>query len=219
MTFRAKEGGVPGAFEARVSAYNTPYPIGWGWSEVIESGCFGESIDAHGGKVSVMYQHAWELGPIGIGEPDEQKDELIVAGNIYVGMDPLVDRVYQNMLDGGLTEWSVAFWPEEILNTKDEPLCDHIVKGDLGEVSSCIRGANPNTGTLYIEGEEDERKREVARLRSKFGVPVLGDVRHRTDDPADPATDAKLAARVERAMGTPWGRELVAAHRSSRRTS
>jgi HK97 family phage prohead protease len=263
MKVRATPDEGAGTFNAQVSTYGLEYDIGWGWTEKILPGCFADSIDAHA-ALCVFYTHDWPGGPIGVGKATESDNDLTVAGHLYLGMAERIDVVYQAMLDEALEEWSIGFWPEEITWEKDNPTCDQIAKGDLAEASVCVRGANPETGTLelrnqpcYIDGSEPARRSEVMRIRSKFGVPDLGDLKHRGDDPAghshehahgdtvhahqhthgagnydhdgsdlevthahdhpaDTAVDAKLAARVERAMATPWGRELVAAHRSRR---
>ncbi len=56
----------------------------------------------------------------------------------------------------------------EITVDQANPKCDMIAKGDLAEASVCVRGANPETGTLelanragWLMGTEAERKREV----------------------------------------------------------
>jgi HK97 family phage prohead protease len=182
MQVRATPDAGEGTFVAKVSTYDLEYDVGWNWTEVIQSACFEESIAKHP-TIPVFYNHGWGLAPVGSGKPTETANALTVAGRMYLEIgDPMVARVYQAMLDEALEEWSIGFWPEEITWNSDNPLCDIISKGDLAEASICVRGANPDTGTLelnarrrvWIEGDEAEREREVSRLRSRFNVVDLG---------------------------------------------
>jgi hypothetical protein len=188
MKVRATPENGDGTFLAQVSTYELEYDIGWGYTEQILADCFADSITAHP-TIPIFYNHGWMAGPMGSGQPTENKADLTVAGRLYLGQGDLVGRVYQAMLDEALEEWSIGFWPEEIAWSKDNPQCDQIVRGDLAEASICIRGANPETGTLelngrdaWIEGDESARKRELARMRSLFGdLPDLGAPRERAD--------------------------------------
>ena len=187
MQVRATPDQGAGTFEAVVSTYELEYDIGWGWTEQIQAGCFADSIKAHP-TIPIFYNHQWEAGPIGSGQPVEQGDKLVVAGALYLGQGHLVDRVYQAMIDNALEEWSIGFWPEEMSWTEDNPTCDVIVAGDLAEASVCVRGANPDTGTVdlagkpaWIAGDERTREREVMRIRSLAGGAPP---RRRSDDPA-----------------------------------
>lgn len=191
MKVRATPDAGDGTFSAVVSTYSLEYDIGWGWTEQILPGCFTESIAAHP-TIPVYHQHDWDSAPIGSCQPSEQGSGLEVSGQLYVGAefaDPFVKRIYQAMLDEALEEWSIGFWPEEISWSEDSPTCDSIVKGDLAEASICVRGANPETGTLelnrrqlaYVEGDEVARQREVSRLRTRYaGLPEL-DIRDASD--------------------------------------
>lgn len=226
---------APGSFEAVVSTYELEYEIGWGWTEQIMSGCFTDSIDAHP-VIPVYHQHDWDSGPIGSCKPEENGKELVVAGQLYldVGGD-LVARVYQAMIDGALEEWSIGFWAEEITWSDDNPQCDSITEGDLAEASICVRGANPETGTLglagraaWVDGAEADRRTEVNRLRAKYtNLPELN-IRDASDPPetepepavappvepeTDPADDESSRARYARLMSKSWGRELLARSR------
>jgi hypothetical protein len=65
-----------------------------------------------------------------------------------------------------------------------------------------VRGANPDTGTLelngrpaYIAGDEKARRQEVGRLRRIFAVPDLG--RRRADGDEDEPTPGELAQSVD----------------------
>lgn len=214
MKVRATPDEGEGTFEAKVSTYGLAYDVGWGWTEKILPGAFAESIEQHS-TIPVFYTHDWAAGPLGVGKPVESDDMLTVAGKLYLGMAERIDVIYQAMLDEALEEWSIAFWPETITNDKDEPNCDQIVKGDLAEASVCVRGANPETGTLelrqqaYIDGDAREREREVVRLRSLFTVPDL-DV-----PPVERQTSVDEHARIARAWATPGGWELLRRVRSS----
>ena len=180
MQVRATPDGAPGSFEAVVSTYEMEYEIGWGWTEKILAGAFDDSIAAHP-TIPIFYQHNWDAGPIGSGQPESDGTQLKVSGALYLAIGGhLVQRVYQAMLDEALEEWSVGFWAEEITWDKDQPQCDQIAVGDLAESSICVRGANPETGTVglsdraaWVEGDEAAREREVSRLRRRFNVPEL----------------------------------------------
>lgn len=179
MKARATPENGPGTGQALVSTLNLEYDIGWGWTEMIMSGCFDDSIAAHP-QIPIFYNHDWYGAPIGLGKPKVDGDQLLVDFNLYLGMGDLVDRVYQAMIDEALEEWSIGFWAEEITWDKDNDRCDQISQGDLAEASVCVRGANPETGTLdlsgkpgWLMGDEKERQAEVSRLRSRFNVPDL----------------------------------------------
>jgi HK97 family phage prohead protease len=179
MQVRATPDAGDGTFEAVVSTYELEYEVGYGWTEQILAGCFADSISAHP-TIPIFYNHNWDGAPIGSGKPTENGSKLTVAGRLYLEIgDPLVARVYQAMQDEALEEWSIGFWPEQINWDSDNPRCDMIAKGDLAESSVCVRGANPDTGTLelnarrmaWIEGNEEARQLEVSRLRQRFHVP------------------------------------------------
>lgn len=189
MKVRATPEKGEGTGEAVVSTYELDYEVGFGWTERILPGCFADSIAAHP-TIPIFYNHEWDAGPIGSGQATEDGNQLTVAFALYLGQGDLVGRVYQAMQDKALEEWSIGFWAEEITWDKDEPTCDQITQGDLAESSVCVRGANPATGTLdlngragWIDGDEDVRKKEVARLRSKFNVPDLGEPKRRRTSP------------------------------------
>lgn len=181
MKVRATPENGPGTGQAVVSTYELEYDIGWGWTEQIMAGCFTDSIAAHP-TIPIFYNHDWYGAPIGSGQPTEAADnKLVVDFRLYLNMGDLVDRVYQAMIDEALEEWSIGFWAEEITWDKDNAMCDQIAQGDLAEASVCVRGANPETGTLelsgrsgWLMGEEKDRQAEVSRLRSRFNVPDLG---------------------------------------------
>lgn len=210
MKVRATPEKGEGTGEAVVSTIGIEYEVGWGWTEKIMPGCFDASIADHP-TIPIFYNHDWGSGPIGSGQATESDDQLVVAFALYLGQGDLVGRVYQAMLDKALEEWSIGFWAEEITWDKDEPQCDQINQGDLAESSVCVRGANPETGTLelngrtgWIDGDEDVRKREVARLRSRYNVPDLGKGKKgrkvptkRADAEPDEPTPADLAQALD----------------------
>jgi HK97 family phage prohead protease len=181
MQVRATPENGPGTGKAVVSVIGLEYEIGWGWTEIILPGCFDESIEAHP-TIPIYHQHNWDDGPIGSGTPSVEGDQLIVAFGLYLGMGDLVDRVYRGMQDKALEEWSIGFWADEITWEKENPDCDQIAKGDLAEASVCVRGANPETGTLelaqrgmgWVMGDEPARREELSRIRSLFSLPELG---------------------------------------------
>ena len=183
MQVRATPDAGDGTFEALVSTYELEYDIGWGWTEQIARGCFDASIAAHP-TLPIFYNHQWDAAPIGSAAAREDGPRLIVAGRLYLGMGDMVARVYQAMVDEALEEWSIGFWPEKISWTDDNPLCDVIELGDLAEASICVRGANPETGTLelnsrsqpvYLMGDTETRKREVTGLRSRRQIETRDD--------------------------------------------
>jgi HK97 family phage prohead protease len=191
MQVRATPDKGPGTGTAVISTYDLEYPIGWGWTEKILSGCFADSIAAHP-TVPVFHQHDWDAGPIGVGNPTEDDDKLTIDFRLYLKMGDLVDRVYQAMLDEALEEWSIGFWASTIISDEENDCCDQIAKGDLAEASICVRGANPETGTLelasvkgWVVGDEPARERELIRVRSLIGanVPDLDVLRERKATP------------------------------------
>lgn len=183
MQVRATPAAGDGTFSAVVSTYQLEYDVGWGWTEQIMPGCFAESIKTHA-AIPIFYNHQWDHAPIGSGTAAEDGNQLVVTGGLYLGAGDMVTRVYQAMVDGALEEWSIGFWPEEMAWEQSNPNCDQIIRGDLAEASICIRGANPETGTLelnarsqpvYLMGGEDVRRREVSRLRARFDPSARAD--------------------------------------------
>jgi HK97 family phage prohead protease len=166
-----------GTFEAIVSSYAETYEIGWGWTERIVAGCFADSIAEHP-TIPICWNHQWSAGPIGHGAAQELDLGLIVRGELYLDLDPLVQRVWRSMVARAVEEWSIAFFPERIVNDEEEPYCDLIERGDLIEATACFRGANPGTETLDLRGApvvtvDGDAKAEVVRLRKLFSVPEI----------------------------------------------
>jgi HK97 family phage prohead protease len=214
MQVRATPENGPGTGTAVVSTLGLEYEIGWGWTEMIQSGCFDISMAAHP-TIPIFYNHDWYGAPIGTGKPREEDGKLIVDFGLYLNDgDPLVARVYHAMVDKALEEWSIGFWAEKIEWDDDKGDCDIITQGDLAEASSCVRGANPETGTLelanrrgWVMGDDAARKREVSCLRSRsFNVPDLSGLRDRKATPThSTATDdgAWDGPAAEKALDTP----------------
>lgn len=187
---RATPDAGEGTFEALVSSYAETYDIGWGWSERILPGCFAASITEHP-SIPICWNHEWRAGPIGDGVAQELDLGLIVRGELYLDLDPMVQRVYRSMRAGAVDEWSIAFFPERISNDEAEPYCDLIERGDLIEATACFRGANPGTETLDLRGGpvvtvDGDAEAEVVRLRKLFSVPEIrgGGARRTAGDPA-----------------------------------
>jgi HK97 family phage prohead protease len=175
---RAAPDAGEGRFEALVSDYTTTYDIGWGWQERILPGAFADSIAANP-AIPICWEHDWQGGPIGHGEASEHDHGLIVRGELYMD-DPQVARIWRSMQARAVNEWSIAFFPERIVNDEREKYVDQIEKGDLVEATACFRGANPGTETLdlrsrpvYIDGGETAAQKEVVRLRKLFSVPDI----------------------------------------------
>ncbi len=167
MKVRATPGMGPGTGQAVVSTLSLAYDIGYGFSEQILPGAFADSIAAHP-TIPIYHQHDWDAGPIGTGRPTERGNQLLVDFELFLGQGDLVDRVYQAMTRNALDEWSIGFYAAEITVDQANPKCDQIAKGDLAEASVCVRGANPETGTLelasragWLMGTAAERKREI----------------------------------------------------------
>lgn len=192
---RAVDAEGEGAFEAYVSVFDTVYSIGWGWEEKILKGAFAESLAAQPVQ-PVMWDHAWEFGPIGDATGEEDDKGLKETGALYLGSD-LVDRVWKGMTAEAINEWSIAFYVEELTWSDEEPELDVIVKADLVEVTACLRGANPDTETTDLRSVwvPAGSKAEVARLRSlrarEFGQPEPDP---KIDPPAPPISDVDLDA-------------------------
>lgn len=167
-----------GKFRALISDYTKTYSIGGGWSERIRAGAFMDSI-ADRSIIPVNWAHDWAAGPIGDAYPAEVQLGLLATGQLYLDLDPFVQRIWRAMVNGAVTEWSIGFRciaAGDITHPAGEPNVDEIVRGDLIEVSGCYRGMNSGTSTLQlasIDGGPQAAEREVARLRSVFGVPEI----------------------------------------------
>ncbi len=178
---RAKVRATPdvgeGTFESTVSVFGVKYDIGYYWSEIILAGAFDDSIAAQT-AIPINWQHDWMKGPIGDGVPSVVGDSLVVKGQLYLDLDPLVQRIWRSMKAEAVREWSIGYLAEKLSWTDDDPDCDQIEVGDLIEASVVYRGAHPDTETNDLrsitigEGPEDA-KREVIRIRSLFNLPEL----------------------------------------------
>lgn len=180
VRFRLLEGDdvEPGAFECIASTYNVEISAGWGWRELMLPGCFAECL-AENPMIPVFWQHDWYAGPIGVAEATEEPELLRCVGRLFLE-DQRVPSIYEAMKANAVREWSIGFYANEILTTDDDKYLEQIVKGDLAEVSSVVRGANPVTETVDLRRRvPDERKRaepeppaevpSMDRLRSRAG--------------------------------------------------
>lgn len=141
-----------GAVTALVSAYNVEYRIGWFSRHIIRSGAFADSIAAQE-SIPLFWEHDWSgmaLGvPIGHASAEEVDEGLRITGQLYVD-DATVARIWRSMQAGALREWSIGY---QVLtaryDTDDEDLAE-VVKAELLEASSVLRGANPQTRTESV---------------------------------------------------------------------
>lgn len=184
VRFRLLEGDdvEPGSFECIASTYNIEIDAGWGWREMMLPGCFAESL-AENPMIPVFWQHDWYAGPIGVAEATEEPEQLRCAGHLFLE-DPGVHRVYLAMQAKAVREWSIGFYANEIVTSDEDRYLEKIQKGDLAEVSSVVRGANPVTETVDL------------RRKSPAG-------RERTDPPASGAPLETLRSRHARALLRP----------------
>lgn len=175
---RATPDAGPGTFSAYASVFGVEYDIGWGFKETILPGAFTDSIKAHGGTIPIMWEHAWNLGPVGDAKVSEDDHGVKLDGQLYLddGGD-LVRRIYRSMTGNAVNEWSVAFWPTDIVWDDDNPDLDQIAGGDLAEASVCVRGANPETETLDIRRPvsipADARNAEILRVRHEHARQLV----------------------------------------------
>lgn len=149
-----------GVFEAYVTKYKVPYKIGYWGKEQIEPGCFDESI-AENPKIPVFWMHAWRDGLL-IGDADASSDDVgvIAKGQLWMDIDVLAQKVWRGMMSGAIREWSIGYFVSIVeFDESDEDL-EHILKGELIEASSVVRGANPETETIDVR----------AMLRSVLGI-------------------------------------------------
>lgn len=128
----------------------------------IDKGAFTDVL-ARKPTAPIMWQHAWQHGPIGQSIEEEETDQgLRMLGELFIDDDPLARRVWKAMLPGSeggkasLEEWSIGFWirkeSEEERGTDDEPEESlwHLEEIDRAEHSVVLRGANPLTETISV---------------------------------------------------------------------
>lgn len=152
---REMDGSSEGVLVGVVTTYDSPYDIGWGFRESIESGAFDDSLEKQG-TIPVFYQHNHRDGstPIGVARmvPGDS-GSLTMRAELFLD-DPQAAAVFRAAKAGALREWSVGFYygDEEagdlVVNKKEQLLT--VRRGDLAEVSIVLRGANPETHTLDV---------------------------------------------------------------------
>lgn len=163
---RAAEDGSEGVVEGLVTKFGTEYPIGFGLRESIEPGAFDGSLESSGGVIPIYAQHDHKHGgtPIGVGTVTRSDDGYKVRAELFIDDDPKARSVYRAMKARALREWSVGFvTPNEsdVVRVRD---LEKIVRGDLMEASVVLRGANPDTETLAVRSEDEDRSASEERI-------------------------------------------------------
>jgi HK97 family phage prohead protease len=171
VRFRLLEGVdvQPGAFECIASTYNIEIDAGWGWREMMLPGCFAESL-AENPNIPVFWQHDWYAGPIGVAVATEEPEQLRCVGQLFLE-DARVPSIYRAMQAQAVREWSIGFYANEIVTSDEDRYLEKIQKGDLAEVSSVVRGANPVTETVDLR-----RKTPGERKRTDPAAPPAADL-------------------------------------------
>lgn len=201
-----------GVVEAVTSVFSLEYDIGWGWREVIEPGAFDESIGAQE-SIPIFWEHAWRDPDAVIGhtmEIDADASRLRIQAQLYVD-DPGVKKIWRAMDAKALREWSIGYYAEEISWTAEDPMLDHIEKGDLAECSVVVRGANPETETLDVRNRRLDDRRRRDDDEDPEPPPPPADV----DEEAEAAERGARADRVARALTNPSLRDALRQELSS----
>ena len=175
-----------GTVRALVAAYDVKYRIGYATHHTIEHGAFADQI---GQATPLFWEHNWnwaERPPIGHAEAEESDDGLIIDGVMYTDIAGDAAQVHAGLKAGALKEWSIGYRVLETRVDADDDFHFFIIKAELLEASSVLRGANPETDTL-----------EVAK------APDTTDL---------PAPDGGGNAHID--MSRSWVRQLAGASRS-----
>lgn len=149
--------GKKGHVVALVSVYNLDYTMGWRAKHRVLDGAFSASI-ASQPAVPIFWQHNWswsEQPPIGTGIASEQGRGLQVAADFF--LDTEAGRsVFNAIAAGALKQWSIGYrvMKYSVEETDDGFDIIHIQEAELLEASSVLRGANPETDTLLVAGEQ-----------------------------------------------------------------
>lgn len=144
--------GDGGTFRGIAAAYGSPYEIGGGRWEQIEPGAFAASLASQGGTLPVFWQHGvlagsqpWATAPIGLAHATERKDGLHASFELFEGDTPEARAIGRAARGGALDALSLGYFAHDIRTdrtTGGAPL-DHILRGEVVEISYVLRGANP----------------------------------------------------------------------------
>lgn len=137
-----------GVVRGIVTTFDDPYPIGRQRREVIKRDTFDLSQ-----PIPLFYEHNWMAGPIGVSRSLKATAAGLEAEfELFVEDDPRARSIWRAMKAKALREFSIGFMPADdaITETRSAEgvVTETIDKGDLVEVSSVVRGANPNTETV-----------------------------------------------------------------------
>lgn len=155
LRVRIQEGADEGIVQLVASTYGIPYEVGYGWQEQIEAGAFSSATST---VIPIWLQHKYDANSL-LGYSIKIEDtptELVLTVQMFLD-DPVVAKVWQAMKAGALDEWSVGFYANQIQWDSKNPDLDIITEGDLVEVSVCMRGANPQTGTISMRDKFSTR--------------------------------------------------------------
>lgn len=168
VTFRAEPELGEGVVVGYVTKYDVEYQIGFSTRERIASGAFDESL-AGQTSLPIFWEHDWAAGPIGITTNAGGDDDGVrVEAQLFLD-DPRGRSVWRAMEAGALREWSVGYYPQEIVIDEEDPGLETITRGDLAEASVVVRGANPDTETVEVRKhrEDDEEIIDDPELRDE----------------------------------------------------
>lgn len=134
-----------------VTTFDDPYPVGRGLREVIKRDTFDLSK-----PVPLFFEHDWKAGPVGVSR-SLTTDSLGIKAEfeLFVEDDQRARSIYRAMKAGALEEFSIGFLPapgpDSISRSRSgDVTTETIKKGELLEVSSVVRGANPSTETVSV---------------------------------------------------------------------
>lgn len=134
-----------GIVRGYVTTFDDPYDIGWGGvREVIQRSTF--NLDR---AIPLFYEHDWSAGPIGVSRSLRADAKGVLAEFELFLDEPRARNIHRAMKAKALREFSIGFLASKIERSMDEKL-ETITEGELLEVSSVVKGANPNTETVSV---------------------------------------------------------------------
>lgn len=135
-----------GVVRGYVTTFDDPYPIGHKRSEVIKRGAFDVKR-----AIPLMFEHDHAAGPIGVSRSLTEDDRGLLAEFELFRDTERGRAVWLAMRAGALQEFSIGFYADQIeTRSADGKDTEEIEKGTLVEVSSVLKGANPNTETVSV---------------------------------------------------------------------
>lgn len=143
------------------SMFDVTYNIGAGFRERIEKGAFADTIKERA-PFPIFYQHDWS-DPIGVTSKIEEDDRgLRFEARLFIEDGGRARSVFRAMEAGALREFSIGFIPTEIRrDEEDGSTIETITAASLLEISSVVKGANPDTETVAVRFDEFEEEEEV----------------------------------------------------------